>query len=147
MKEYRSLGSLQNYLIKMKDSVLKGSSGDTKYVVGSFAYDKRGLLISRGLNSFTKTHPFQKKMADIAGRDVSSERQHEYRIYLHAEISALVRAKKPVETLIVARIRHSDHSLALARPCPVCIEAIKQAGVKKVYFTNDSGELVLLDVR
>jgi len=144
MKEYHSLSSLQRFLISKKESILEDAIGDAKYVVGSFAYDKRGSLISKGVNSFVKTHPYQKKMADIASRN--SERNHECRIYLHAEISALIKAKRPVETLIVARIRHYDNTLAMARPCPVCAEAIRQAGVKKVYFTNDSGELVLMKI-
>ena len=68
-----------------KESVLDNAIGDAKYVVGSFAYDKKGMLISKGVNSFIKTHPEQKKCASAVGLY--------HNIYLHAEISALVRAK------------------------------------------------------
>ena len=80
----------------------------------------------------------QKKYADKVGLH--------YKIYLHAEIAALVKAHKKVDTLIIARIRQSDNELAIAQPCPVCADAIRQAGVRRVYFTNDSGELVLMNM-
>lgn len=134
MKEYRVLNSLCKYLIEKKPSIVVN---DTKYVVGAFALDDKGVIISKGCNSFVKTHPMQKKYADDVGLH--------YKIYLHAEVAALVKAHKKVDTLVIARIRQSDNKLAIARPCPVCSEAIRKAGVRKVYFTDDHGELVLMN--
>ncbi len=67
-----------------------------------------------------------------------------HKVFLHAEIAALVRAKREVHTLIIARILHGNGNIATSKPCPVCEAAIKAAGVKKVYYTNENGELILL---
>ena len=72
MKEYRVLNSLCKYLIEKKPTI---TVNDTKYVVGAFALDSRGVVISKGCNSFVKTHPMQKKYADKVGLH--------YKIYLH----------------------------------------------------------------
>ena len=135
MKEYKVLKSVCKYLIEKKPSIIHDS---TKYIMGAFALDESGTIISKGCNSFVKTHPRQKELADQVGLY--------HKIFLHAEIAALVKAHKKVDTLIVVRIRQSDNTIAMAKPCPVCTEAIKQAGVRKVYFTDDSGKLVLLNL-
>lgn len=134
MNEYKELNKLKSFLIKKKDSIIVDSN---KYIVGAFAYDNKGRLLSKGTNSFVKTHPQQKKYADYVGLN--------YKIYLHAEISAIIKANSKIDTLIVARILQYTNETALAKPCPVCYEAIRQAKIRKVYFTNEHGELVLLE--
>lgn len=61
------------------------------------------------------------------------------KIYLHAEVQALIRCgdKKPWR-ISIARY-NEDGSLALAKPCPVCAEAIKAFGVKEVCYTSEHG--------
>lgn len=135
MNEYKYLKILCKYLVSKKESIVVSG---TKYVVGAIALDHKGNIISKGCNSFVKTHPFQKKIAESVGKP--------HKIYLHAEISALVQAHSKIDTLIIARIRQSDNSIAISKPCPVCSEAIRQAHIKKVYFTNDLGELILLKI-
>ena len=136
LKEYKTLKSLCRFLEGKKESI---TINDTKYVVGAYALDVKGNILSKGCNSFVKTHPEQKRCADAVGLH--------HKIYLHAEVAALVKAHKKVDTLIIARIRQSDNSIAIARPCRVCSEAIRKAGVRRVFFTNDEGELVLLDLK
>jgi tRNA(Arg) A34 adenosine deaminase TadA len=58
---------------------------------------------------------------------------------LHAEIGALVRCRKHPHTLYVARVDARLHP-AMARPCPICMEAIRKAGVEYVYFTMNENE-------
>ena len=52
-------------------------------------YDKRGNILSIGYNSYTKSHPYQAKLAALVDEP--------YKIYLHAEIQAIVnlRGGKP----------------------------------------------------
>lgn len=135
MNEYKALSKLRTYLIERKESIIVD---DNKYVVGAFAFDSRGMILAKGTNSFVKTHPRQKQLADCVGL--------EHKIYLHAEVSAIVKSSAKIDTLIVTRILQHTDEIAMARPCPVCCEAIRQAGIKKVYFTNEEGELVLLNV-
>lgn len=104
----------------------------TRYVITASCFDKKGRLISIGNNSYNKSHPEQKRYAIKAGQ--------EYRQSLHAEIAALIRSKgKDVHTLLVQRF-DSKGNPKLAYPCPVCMEAIKEYGVKKVIYTVDSGK-------
>lgn len=135
MNEYRALNKLKSFLVEKKDSIIVD---DNKYVVGAFAFDHKGMLLSKATNSFVKTHPRQKILADSVGLV--------HKIYLHAEVSAIIKANAKIDTLIVARILQHTNKTAMARPCPVCCEAIRQAGIKKVYFTNKDGELVLLKI-
>jgi hypothetical protein len=65
--------------------------------ITAFAYDKKGRLLSVGRNSYVKTHPLQARMAKEVGED--------YKIYLHAEVAALVKVKNwtRVDKLVVTR--------------------------------------------
>lgn len=58
------------------------------------------------------------------------------KVYLHAEIAALVRVRdwSKIERMTVVRLGAYGQGLN-AKPCPVCQEAIKQAGVKYVEHT------------
>jgi len=46
--------------------------------------------------------------------------------------------------MIIARLTKSG-LVKLAKPCVGCFDAISQSNLKKVYYTNDEGELTLLD--
>lgn len=90
----------------------------------AWAYDKSGVLLGFGKNSYTKTHPVQAKFAALAGCAD--------RIFLHAEIAALVKAKgQPVFRVVVRRIGKKGDFM-LSKPCPVCQRALKDYGVKQV---------------
>lgn len=108
------------------------SDGDFK--VAAFITDKHGHVISKGVNSYTKTHPMQAEYAEKSGRD--------NKIYLHAEIAALVRAKKKPYAIYVAR-KFKNEEFALAKPCPVCRLALKEAGIKKIVYTTDEGTITI----
>jgi deoxycytidylate deaminase len=59
---------------------------------------------------------------------------------LHAEMSALFSAKKaPVkgaEAYVFRILKNGEY--ALAKPCPICENMLKLAGIKKVHYTTDS---------
>lgn len=137
MNEYRMLRILTKKLLSHKKEV--ESTQNKKYFIGAIILDSRGRIISFGFNSYTKTHPYQKKMSDFVKMD---NRNHQ--IYLHAEISALVKCNQIPHTMIIARIGSSDTIYRCSKPCPICREAIRQSTIKKVFYTNDEGELVLL---
>ena len=90
--------------------------------------------VSQGVNQDTKSHPLQAKLADMVGL---SEK-----IYLHAEISALVRCRSDVDTIVVVRLGgHGGDQLRNAKPCPICSLALKEAGIEHIYHTTDEGFL------
>lgn len=133
--EYDTLRKLTKKIIAKKFEIITPKS-NTQYLIGAICLDKNGNVLSYGFNSYSKTHPLQKYYAQKTAR--------KQRIYLHAEISAIVKARKEIDTIIVARILQSNFQYAIAKPCPICSLAIKEAGIRKVYFTNNFNELVLM---
>jgi deoxycytidylate deaminase len=57
---------------------------------------------------------------------------------LHAEQN-VSRWARPGDTLYVMRF-YRNGKLAMAKPCSECVKTIKQAGIRKVFFTNEAGK-------
>lgn len=84
-------------------------------------------LISTGFN-LNKTHPVSKTHWNT----------------LHAEISALIKADPEAcygAQAYVYRER-KDKKMGNARPCQACYAALKEAGIKTVYFSTEEGYTV-----
>jgi len=99
-----------------------------KQNITAILYDKKGKILSIGKNSYIKTHPLQAKSAQAVGED--------YKIFLHAEIDALVKAKNwdKAHKLVITRFT-KDGVPVMAKPCKVCQHAINLAGIKYVEHT------------
>ena len=96
-----------------------------RFQIEAIARDARNRILSRAVNSYTKTHPLQSHFATLANEPA--------RIYLHAEILALLRAgERKVSTLTI--INHSGKTLPF--PCRVCQLAIREWGVKNVFVQS-----------
>lgn len=107
--------------------------------VGAILGDLRGLKIySFGINQ-EKSHPIQKEL-NIKYRKFKDDSCHHY---LHAEIKTLLPWLQRGHTLVdkgifVARVdKHGN--LKIARPCPACMAAIRQAGIDTVCYTTNQG--------
>lgn len=96
--------------------------------ITAFAYDRKGRILSIGRNSYVKTHPLQARAAKEVGED--------YKIYLHAEVAALVKIKnwQKIDKLVVTRYNKNGEPM-LAKPCRVCQRVIKIAGIGTVEHT------------
>ena len=93
-------------------------------------------IISSGHNSNTKCHSLQAEL-DEAYFKVSSTGK------IHAETSAilpLLKSKVDLSraTLYTFRQLH-DGRLAMARPCPRCMNLIKMVGITRIRYTTDDG--------
>jgi len=110
---------------KIKSTEIKSTK--TRYKVIAKIYDKSGNLLSYGVNSYVKTHPLQAHYAGIVGQP--------YRVYLHAEIQAIIRARGKAMHKIRIERYDAKGDEANACPCPVCQLAIKEAGIKIVEYT------------
>lgn len=88
--------------------------------------DRRNRILSIGMNSYTKTHPRQFYYAEKAG--------NRRKIFLHAEIDALIKCRHKPSKIFVARINSKGDGV-MSRPCEVCQLAIKDMGIKEVYHT------------
>jgi len=103
-------------------------------VTAAIVYKNR--IVSYGKNSW-KSHPFQKEFGE-----------NEHKIYLHAEIAAIINAKKRIpldqlskSTLYVARIKRPDTDSkiwipGLAKPCLGCQKCIDEYQIQEVIYTK-----------
>jgi len=101
-----------------------------QYSISATIFDKRGRAISHGENSYTKTHPYQVKMSKLVGKPEA--------IYLHAEIAALVKLKdwSRAHKIVIERYDEEGNP-RLAKPCPACLRALRDAGIKIIDFTTN----------
>lgn len=99
-----------------------------KYSITAIITDKRGKVLSVGENSYKKTHPMQKKFAEKEGMA--------YKVFLHAEISALIKLRNPEDAHTITIIRTlKNGEPANAKPCRICAAAIKNSNIKNIVHT------------
>lgn len=91
---------------------------------------KKSKVIATAVNLEKKSHPFQAKLAKRVGLCE--------KIYLHAEVSALIKAREDADTIIVARI-DKQGKLRNSKPCPICSFALEQQGIQNIYYTTNEG--------
>ena len=107
-------------------------SNITRHNIGAVLVSRNWDVIGVGAN-VRKTHPLQARLAAKVGL--------EHKIFLHAELQCLVNCKQ--RNLDGARLfvyrELVDGSLGLARPCPICLEGIKQFGIKQIWYTTPDG--------
>ena len=100
----------------------------TQQVLTAIIYDRKGRVLSIGQNSYIKTHPLQAHHA----RKVGSE----HRIYLHAEIAAIVRCPNISRAWRMQIIRTGRNGQpANAAPCEVCVSALAATPIRHIDHT------------
>ena len=90
-------------------------------------YDRKGQIVSKATNSYSKTHPKQAKYANQCGEPM--------KVYLHAEMAALVKSKGKGYKIVIERYNASGRPM-LAAPCPICQRAIAASDIKLVEYTT-----------
>lgn len=113
-----------------------------KYEITAIIRDKHGHIISRANNSYVKTHPMQARLAEKVGR--------EKKIYLHAEVLAILRAGYQIERAYSIEVYRfdSEGKPRLAKPCPICMELIRTTPIKQIIFTvDDTDEEEMISLR
>lgn len=101
----------------------------------------KGNIVGIGCNT-NKTHPAQKyynKYRNPGGEDISMVAIPK----LHAEINCINQFKHTninfsKVKLYIYRLRN-DRPYGMARPCPACMAAIKDIGIKNIYYTTNDG--------
>lgn len=103
-----------------------GRVGEHKQRVVAYVLDSKGHVLSEGWNSYTKTHPIQKRAA-LANNN-------EYKCFLHAEIMALTKLSYKQldrsEAIVVLRM-DKDKNLIPGKPCGICTSVIKQYNIQQ----------------
>lgn len=100
---------------------------NNKHNIKATILDKRGRILAVGYNSYEKTSPVQAQY----GKRVNQPA----RIYLHAEIAALVKVKHGVPHKIKIERYNRFGEPKMAAPCPICSLAIKESGIKFIEYT------------
>ncbi|MEV2236416.1 deaminase [Streptomyces phaeochromogenes] len=65
----------------------------------------------------------------------------------HAEEYVLRRTPRSAGTIIYVARLDSSGNQALAKPCPRCEEALREAGVKRAYYTASENEVGAIDFK
>jgi len=90
-------------------------SKQKRYEITAKIYDRRGVLICVGRNSYKKTHPFMAKY---------SKNFNHHKLFLHAEIDAILRCIRMRQLhraykIVIERF-NADGSPGLCKPCEIC---------------------------
>ena len=108
------------------------SNGRTYHIAAILR--RRGTVIRIGENT-NKTHPrFKRQYVDGT-----------WASHMHAEMNVL-RFAQPGDELEVMRFSKYDHELTMAKPCMLCLDQLRKAGIKKVKYTNWNGEWEYLKI-
>lgn len=96
----------------------------------------QGIVIGLGCNC-NKTHPIQKYYNRYR------EESEEFIPKLHAEINCINQIKHlhinfSKVKLYIYRIR-KDQPYGMSRPCPSCMAAIRDLGIRDIYYTSNDG--------
>ena len=99
--------------------------GEHRHKLGAVIFRKNE-IITTGFNKM-KSHPLQLKYNN-----------NEHKIFLHAEIDAIIKAKGRTEgnSIIVVR-KMSLGEFGTSKPCAACLQAIIASGIKRVTFFEE----------
>lgn len=98
-----------------------------KQRIYSIITDSHGRILATGTNSYTKSHSLQAYYCELAHQP--------HKIYIHAELSALVKLKgRKGSKIYIARVNKKNEPVP-SLPCPICKMAILDAGIKEIITT------------
>jgi tRNA(Arg) A34 adenosine deaminase TadA len=118
---------MKNSILELAIKIAK-KTNTKQYNFVSIITNKKGKIISIGINSYNKTHPLQAKYADLTNQPE--------KIYLHSEIDALTRLSLDSipHSIYIARVDKSGN-IHPAKPCIICKLALRTSGIFKIYTT------------
>jgi deoxycytidylate deaminase len=95
---------------------------------------RRGQIMAVGFNK-PKTHPAAVKY---------------YSGHIHAELAAIIQVNKDdlrgADLYSVRIMRSKGEPRGMGKPCRRCMEMIRDAGIKRIYFTNAEGNTEIIKV-
>lgn len=96
----------------------------SKFKLSCLIVDKNK-IVTWGINNMAKTHPSCKTWGN----------------FQHAELNALIGTSYEKTRGCTAYIYREtlQGNIANSRPCPVCMIALKQAGIKDIIYTSEKG--------
>lgn len=133
---------LLNRLVRMYDYIYTDKPYKHTKTVSFLVY--RGKVVNFGINS-DKTSPMQNKYrlrTELKYIENFIDKEH-------SEVNCLRKVDENInfdkcELVIISKKR--DGNFRLARPCDVCMSAIKDFGISKIYYTNKNGTFTFEEV-
>ena len=131
-------GKLQRSLLRIYDDIYSGSPYERLKVVCFLIYKNK--IVNFGVNS-NKTSPMQfyyRNKTPLSSIENFLDREH-------AEINVLRRTYlgdfniNKLEAVIISK--RSNNTYRLARPCCSCMRAIKDSGIRTIYYTTNEGTI------
>lgn len=111
----------------LKQAVEIAMTSPSRKKVGAVLMNKNK-VIATATNLDFKSHPLQAKWAEKVGL--------KEKIYLHAEMACLIKAREDADKIIVVRLGgHSGRALRNAKPCPICEAALRYSGIQHIYYS------------
>jgi len=109
-----------------------------RQIMTAIIKNKKGEVISIGKNSYIKTHPIMIKIARSMGIFDSKK------IFLHAEIDAIVKAEdiSKAYSIEVYRVHKRTGSYISSKPCSICRSAIEKTPIKIIKYVSIDNELI-----
>ena len=126
-------------LAKLYDSIYTEDSYERLKVVAFLIY--KGKIVNFGVNS-SKTSPMQfyyRQNTSLATIENFLDKEH-------AEINCLRRTYfgdfniRDIELVVISKRKNGCYRLA--RPCPICMAAIRDYNIHKVWYTTNEGAIV-----
>ena len=135
---------INNFDIRMLSRAIKvaGQSTFHQFKTGCVITYKRHIISMA--HNVDKTSPAQKKYNKYRHFNHHNLVQHK----THAEILALNKVPYPIgiqvnwskANIYIARIAPGlKNGLGFSRPCPACMNAIKDIGIKNIFYTTEDG--------
>jgi deoxycytidylate deaminase len=118
---------LQNSFLLAK-AISEALKSSHKHKVGSVIFDKKRVF-STGRNYPSKSVKHLKN------------KFKKWNSSIHAEVDAIIKAKRDLKGMSMLIVRVSKSGLALAKPCKYCLEYCNHVGIKNIYYSNELGEI------
>jgi deoxycytidylate deaminase len=126
----------------LEKAVAVAMASDAPIKMGAILLSKKNRVISAGVNSYVRTHPVQNWAAKNAAK-IFNEPGLGKKIFGHAEIISLIKAKEDADTIVVCRLGGpGKKQLSMSRPCKICTHYIlNYSKVIHVHYSTPDGFL------
>lgn len=115
-------------------------ASDAPKKMSAILLDRRNKVISTGINSYEITHTQQFYAAVMAANKYKNPSLKK-KLYIHAELNCLLKARKPGYKLVICRVGgHGGKELRNSFCCPICLLYITKncPSIKEIHWsTND----------
>ena len=103
-----------------------------RHAITAIIYDKRGRVLSIGQNSYTDSIRLQRKHATKVGLPEKK--------FNHAEVVSVAKCRDLSKAHTIKVFRYNSQGLPVnAKPCPICMDIIKEVNIKKIEWTTEGG--------